>query len=106
MIKFFFSYKETIKPRHEGAVAHSFIRRRLLNCLFKQKYPNAIEFGENEVDAEVDRRIKNLKEDNRVSRIVCTPEVYYECLIRSNFEHDQACEMLRHNRPNLVNINP
>ena len=91
------------KPRHDGPVAHSFIRRRLLLYLFKQKYPNAAEFGDDESDVEIDRQLNNLKHDRRISNINCFDEVYYESLLRCDFDQEQACQMLLHNRPNLVN---
>lgn len=103
-IESIFCLKETIKPKHDGHVAHSFIRRKLLHYLFKQRYPSSAAFGDNEIDMDIDRRIGDLRHDKRLAHITCTDEVFYECLLRSNFEHDQACQMLLHNRPNLVNI--
>jgi hypothetical protein len=31
-------------------------------------------------------------------------EVYFECLIRANFDEQAALEILRNKRPNLVNL--
>lgn len=92
-----------IKSRHAGPVAHSFIRRKLLLYLFKQTYPDSAEFGDEESDAEVDRRLTKLKRDQRLSNIHCPDEVYYECLLRCDFDQDKTCQMLLNSRPNLVN---
>ncbi len=100
----FGSFQEDIKPKHTARVPHSFIRRKLLLLLFQQKYTNATELGSQYMDEDMDRRISELKhrDDNRPTG--SSDEVYYECLLRTNFEQDKALEILRHNRPNLVNL--
>ena len=97
-------FQESIVPRHGGQPAHSFIRRKLLLLLFKQKYPNSIDFGDDLIDGDIDRRIARLKDSTRNQDIACSDEVYYECLIRADFDHDTALNILRHNRPNLVSL--
>ncbi|CAF4929174.1 unnamed protein product [Rotaria sp. Silwood1] len=95
------SFKESIILRHGGRPAHSFIRRKLLLFLYKQKYPYSLEFDDDLIDSEIDQRIHQLKQKDRVRDSSCGDEVYYECLIRANLDDDIALEILRHNRPNL-----
>ncbi|CAF3815432.1 unnamed protein product, partial [Adineta steineri] len=96
------SFKKSIVTRHGGLPAHSFIRRKLLLLLFKQIYPESIEIGcDDYIDSDIDRRIGNLKQSDRNQDICSSDDVYYECLIRANFDEARALEMLRSNRPNL-----
>ncbi|CAF1500191.1 unnamed protein product, partial [Adineta steineri] len=96
------SFKKSIVTRHGGLPAHSFIRRKLLLLLFKQIYPESIEIGSDDyIDSDIDRRIGTLKQSDRNQDICPSDDVYYECLIRANFDEARALEMLRSNRPNL-----
>lgn len=88
---------------YSGRPAHSFIRRKLLYLLFNQKFPDAINFGEDEVDRAIDRRVRELKYGDTNHNAPTNDEIYYECLIRANLEHERALGMLKSNRPNLVN---
>jgi hypothetical protein len=89
-----------IKPKHDGHVSHSFIRRQLLFQLFQQKYPDAMAVGDQETNIDIDRRIGDLRKNDR--RPDPKDEIYFECLLRTHFESDKAIDMLRQNRPNLV----
>ncbi|CAF3657312.1 unnamed protein product [Rotaria sordida] len=94
-------FKESIVPRHAGRPAHSFIRRKLLLLLYKQNYPHSIEFGDELIDEEIDQRVRQLKQRDGGQDASCGDEVYFECLIRTNFDKEAALDILRHNRPNL-----
>ncbi|CAF2807521.1 unnamed protein product [Rotaria sp. Silwood2] len=95
------SFKESIVPRHGGRPAHNFIRRKLLLFLYKQKYPQSIEFGDELIDDEIDRLVRELKQKDESHDRSSGDEVYFECLIRTNFDKEAAVNILRHNRPNL-----
>jgi hypothetical protein len=60
--------------------------------------------GEQEIDMDIDRRIGNLRAADRNPSTTSSSEVYFECLLRTHFEHGSAVNMLNNNRPNLVNI--
>ncbi|CAF1251018.1 unnamed protein product [Rotaria sordida] len=94
-------FKESIVPRHAGRPAHSFIRRKLLLLLYKQNYPHSIEFGDEVIDEQIDQCVRQLKQRDRGQDASCSDEVYFECLIRTNFDNEAALDILRHNRPNL-----
>ena len=57
-----------------------------------------------EIDKGIDQRILKLKHSDRNQNTVTGDEIYYECLIRANLDHEAALEILRNNRPNLVNF--
>lgn len=90
--------------KHGNPPPHSFIRRKLLVALLKQKNPSAIEFGNQMIEDEVDERVRRLKNKDRGSNPQSRDDVYYECLLRSHFDEDKAVAMLRNNRPNLVSL--
>jgi len=56
------------------------------------------------IEGDIDARIRRLRENDKSHGIVSSDEVYYECLIRANFDQNTALEILRHNRPNLVRL--
>jgi hypothetical protein len=63
-----------------------------------------MEVGDQETEVDIDRRIGDLRRNDRNPTPGSTDEVYYECLLRTQFEQDKALDMLRHNRPNLVHM--
>ncbi len=91
-------------PRHGGRPVHSFIRRKLLLLLFKQINPTAIEFGDEVVDDEIEQKVARLRQQDQHRDTDAGNEVYFECLIRANFDHQTALNLLKNNRPNLVNF--
>ena len=95
-------FKKSLVTRHTDSVAHSFIRRKLLTFLFKQKYPDAFIVGNEEVDGTIDYQVSELKAHDSPRDSTTSDEVYYECLLRTNYQTDRAIEMLTSKRPNLI----
>ena len=80
----------------------SFIRRRIALVAFKQNYPDTAAIGDQFIDGEIDQQIRLLKQKNRNGASTANDDVHLECLIRSNFDQDQALDKLIYNPPNLV----
>ncbi|CAF1348064.1 unnamed protein product [Rotaria magnacalcarata] len=94
-------FKDSIAPQHGGRPAHSYIRRKLLLSLFKQKYPDSAEVGDEFIDEDIDQKIRELKHRDTNPNPTDGDEVYVECLLRASFDHEIAYGILRNNRPNL-----
>ncbi|CAF3298632.1 unnamed protein product [Rotaria socialis] len=94
-------FKESIAPKHGGRSAHSFIRRKLLLVLFKQKYPDSAEVGDEFIDEDIDQKIRDLKHRDTNPNPTGGDEIYVECLLRASFDLEIAYGILRNNRPNL-----
>jgi hypothetical protein len=43
-----------------------------------------------------------MRQNDTQTNVICTDDVYVECLLRSNLDENEALEILRHKRPNLV----
>lgn len=98
------SFKQSIVIRHGSRPTHSFIRRKLLLLLYKQKYPDSIEVGDDYIDMDIDIKIYQLKHKDRNPEPQSGDEVYYECLLRANFDENIALDILRNHRPDLVRL--
>ena len=81
---------------------YSFIRRKLAILLYTQNHPGSVEFDNDIIDQRIDQHIRFLKQNDRQTNVNRTDEVYIECLIRSNFNENEALEILYNRRPNLV----
>lgn len=89
--------------RHDFAPSASFIRRKLALLLFQQLYPGSVEFDMEVIQGSLDQRIHTLKEKDTVeANVPREDQTYVECLIRANFNIDEASQILREKRPNLV----
>jgi len=97
------SFKTSITPKYKGGATHAFIRRRIARLLFKQIYPDARYDDDDTIDSSIDRLIRSLKQRDTENEKPRTDDIYMECLIRSQFNHQGAYEMLTNNRPHLVN---
>lgn len=72
--------------------------------LFKQNNPDtAANVPDYLIDEDIDRRISQLRKRDTSSNTITGDEVYFECLIRANLDTDEALEILKSKRPNLVN---
>lgn len=93
-----------MQTKYNTPVSQAFIRRKLGIFLFKQKYPDAAQVGDNYIEETIDHKIYSLKKKDEGTNVSRTDEIYIECLIRSNFNESDALRMLRNNRPNLVHF--
>jgi hypothetical protein len=91
-------------PRHGGRAAHSFIRRKLLVLLLKQRNPDLSDVDDDFFDGEIGYKIGRLRQNDNGPDAGSGDEVYFECLIRANFDEQAALEILRNKRPNFVNL--
>jgi hypothetical protein len=80
----------------------SFIRRKLAILLYRQNNSGSVEFDNDIINQRIDQHIRSLKQNDRQTNVNRTDEVYIECLIRSNFDENEALEILCNRRPNLV----
>ena len=93
------TFKASITTKYKGGDTHGFIRRRIARLLFKQINPGTCEEDDNTIDL----LIRSLKQRDTEIEKPRTDDIYMECLIRSQFNHQGAYEMLTNNRPHLVN---
>ena len=81
---------------------HNFIRRKIALLAFQQKNSESGEVDDNAIDQTFDQKVVLLKQKDPQTNVPRTDHVYIECLIRANFDDDEAFDILRRNRPNLV----
>jgi hypothetical protein len=84
---------------YNASPTSNFIRRKIALLTLKKKNPQSEEIV---IDQTIDQKIRSLKQNDSQTNVPRTDEIYIECLIRSNFAENQALDILRHNRPNLV----
>ncbi|CAF0776980.1 unnamed protein product [Rotaria sordida] len=95
-------FKKSLVTQYDTPPTLGFILRKLALVSFKQKNPHSIEVGDDYIDQTIDQKIRLLKQYDNQMNIPRTDDVYVVCLIRSNFNENEAIEMLHHNRPNLT----
>ncbi len=81
---------------------NTFIRRKIALLAFQQKNSKSYKVDDNLIDQRFDQKIFLLRQKDPETNVPRTDQVYVECLIRANFDDDEAFDILRHNRPNLV----
>jgi len=72
--------------------------------LWKQVHPDLIDFGDEIIDEQIEQNITRLRQHDRHRESDGGDEVYFECLIRANFDERAAIDILNNKRPNLVKI--
>ncbi|CAF0734969.1 unnamed protein product [Adineta steineri] len=97
------AFKKDLGTNYNAFISHSFVRRKLAILLLKQNKKNSIENDdENYLEQVIDQHIIALQFLDKQRDVSRTDDVYIECLIRSNFNENQALEILISKRPNLI----
>lgn len=96
------SFKTSIVPKYKGGDTHGFVRRRLARLLYKQTHANVYDEDDTTIDEYIDHEMGLLRRKDTGNDKSRTDELYIECLIRSQFNHEQAYQLLINNRPHLV----
>ena len=99
-------FQESLVTPYNEPPPPTFIRHKLARLLFKQKNREFLHADDNVVDLVIHQNILLLKEKDKQTNVPRTDHVYIECLIRADFNDEEALDILCNERPNLVCLFP